>query len=254
MTGDLIRVGMQLPFGDAAQFAAHGPGWSQIWIRPDTSDEDVLREIWIEDVYRVRGIDLAPVPDVTHPLVKPVLTTVIDLGACTGIFSALCLTFGASRVFAVEMNAENVELLNRNLPSDRVTVWRAAITGDSSDMFAIGDGATGHTSTVPSEGDLIHRMVKGVKVEEIISQVSGRVPLLKCDIEGAEYDAFLACPSDVLMKVERIAMEWHGPSEAPWLERQRIGELVQHLQATHSCTLIGKPASGGYLFAHRNDL
>lgn len=262
MTADLVRVRVQLPFGSVEQFARFGPSWTDLFIREGTSDEDVLREVWLEDTYRVRGLDLTPkvtvFPAVDGLRTKTEGRTVIDVGACTGIFSALCLAFGASHVIAVEPEPDNCALLRRNLApyGDRFAIIEGAVSADDLSVHLDGNCGTGHTSPIglTSSDEPIPLCVPGHTLADIIDAARTPVALLKCDIEGGEFDAFAACSSHHLVDVERIAMEWHGPSQAPWVGRARIGELVQHLQVTHSCTLFGRPDDGGYLFAHRNDL
>ena len=54
-----------------------------------------------------------------------------------------------------------------------------------------------------------------------------RVDLLKCDVEGAEFDALLGAEVEVLRKVERIAVELHLTSELP---AGRADALRAHLR------------------------
>lgn len=256
---DLIRVRVQLPHGDAAQFARVGPGWTSLTIREGTSDEDVIDEVFVADVYRIRGLAHETWPASEH---HPG-ATVIDLGANIGVFSALCLQYGAAQVIAVEPEVGNLALLRRNLMkwNDRVRVYPAAVGADHRTLTMVGDGATGHTM-LGGEGT-----INPVTIADILADIDGNVALLKCDIEGAEYQAFLCCPSEQLARVDRIAMEWHGPETCPWLASgegvdndldawvfARYGELVAHLAYTHAVTVFGTPDRGGMLFAHRYDL
>jgi hypothetical protein len=53
-----------------------------------------------------------------------------------------------------------------------------------------------------------------VKVEtwslaRVLKTIGSPVNLLKMDIEGMEYQAFLSCPPEELQRVERIVLEYH---------------------------------------------
>jgi FkbM family methyltransferase len=272
MTADLIRVRVQLPHGGDEQFRRFGPGWSDLLIREGTTDEAVLDEVFIADVYRVRGLDLTPiVSEFDDGRTKTEGRTVIDLGACTGIFSSLCLSFGASHVIAVEPQPDNAALLRKNLErgGERVTTIEAAVTGDGQPVQLFGSKGTGHTERSRPDVEIkdgAGRIVRTVSdhvpivsytLEHIIAMAPTPIALLKCDIEGAEFEVFNACPSEVLARVENIAMEFHGPKTAAPLDPAMIddayGALLAKLAHTHAVTVFGTPDAGGMLFAHRYD-
>jgi hypothetical protein len=51
------------------------------------------------------------------------------------------------------------------------------------------------------------------------------VDLLKMDIEGGEYEVFLSTSHDVLRRIQRIAVEYHGHC-APYTKRH----IFEHLR------------------------
>ncbi len=55
---------------------------------------------------------------------------------------------------------------------------------------------------------------------------TGKRLLVKMDVEGAEWDTFLATPDDVLAKIDQLPMELHGVGE------QRHIDLVKKLKKT----------------------
>lgn len=226
------------PFGD------RGPGWTWLDLREGTDDFDVLREVWVEDVYRMRGIAWGKD------------SVMLDLGAHVGLVSALALQLGCSKTVAIEANVENARLLGANVApwgSAAEVIHGALVGGYDPDVTlsaaSVGTGATARTvlgpdGTVPgySLATLIHHVAPG----------EGQlIDFVKVDVEGAEYDAFLSTPPELLGKLGLIHMEWHGPEECPWLPTPRIGELAQHLAHTHACSAFGHPERGGMLFAHR---
>lgn len=228
---------------------SRGPGWTDLWIREDTSDEAVLHEVWIDDAYHLRGLDLSPTYD---PGTRDATTAIVDVGACTGIFTALALQmFPTAHVVAVEPDPDNYDLLFLNtspwVAQNRIHLHRCAVGPDVGTTMLLGGQGTGHTDRDAPDGG---RPVEQITLGELLT---GWVALLKIDIEGGEYDAIAACPSPLLNHAERIVMEWHGTAEAPWVfdAPARYGALLTKLAYTHSVQTFGSPDRGGYLFATR---
>lgn len=229
---------------------SRGPGWTDLRIREGTSDEDVLNEVWVQDAYHLRGLKIATsIHDIGTPGPAPVI---VDVGACTGIFSALALQmFPDARVIGVEPDPENFDLLTVNtLPwaqQGRVDLHRFAVGPDHGTTMLLGGEGTGHVDRDAPEGG---RPVAQIPLSELLD---GPVALLKIDIEGGEYDAIAACPESALASVDRIHMEWHGTLEAPWIVEapDRFGAMVRKLSYTHTIQTFGRPDQGGYLFATR---
>jgi len=222
-----------------------GPGWWTIPTRQGTDDTQVIEEIMVGDVYHLRGLDRQGWADGISGEPK---ATVIDLGAHIGVFTATALAMGAGRVIAVEPDEDNARLCALTVADagDRVDLRCQAVGPSGVDAVAVsGTGAQAHTA---GQGTT---WVPAVSLAHLLG-AAGDVALLKCDVEGAEYETFLSCPSELLGRVALIVMEWHGPSECPWVGRARIGELVEHLLPTHSPSVFGRPDAGGYLYAHRN--
>lgn len=242
-----LKTRLMLPPGGDPN---RGPGWTDLWIRAGTSDEDVLHEIWIDDVYHLRGLDLLGEATGAAGGTHTENPRIIDVGACTGIFTALCLQlFPDSTVVAIEPDTRNVELLNLNTMSwrHRCDIVRAAIGSSTGQVNLVGSHATGHTEPHRSDDS------RPVALLPLVQFLDRPVALLKLDCEGAEYDTIAACPSDALANAARIYMEWHGTREAPWIDDppRRFGEMLARLSFTHTIQTFGRPDEGGYLFATR---
>lgn len=230
----------------------HGPRWVSLWVRPGTSDEDVLHECLQDDVYHLRGLDLPWSPN-DQGIARP---RILDIGACTGIFAALCLAqFPQAELVAVEPEAQNVELLNLNTGRwrDRITIVHAAVGATAGEVSLMGGHGTGHTA-VWEEGNEGQRVAQ-VTLDSLLTEP---VALLKLDIEGAEFSAIGAASEQSMARVERVALEFHGPGTCEWMpedgyERQ-YGDLMAKLAQTHAVSVFGRPALGGSLFAHRYDI
>lgn len=219
----------------------YGPGWTTIRFRPECRDDPiVIREIWVEDVYRVRGLDKERWRD------RPV----VDLGANIGVFSLIALAYDACKVIAVEPEPNNFRVLVENLQGhprvERTWTQELAVAGVSGATVALaGEQGEAHLT-----GDGAGVNVQTITLADVLPE--GRVGFLKCDIEGGEYDAFLAADSAVLDRIDRIAMEWHGTAEAPHLGDVApvlFGRLCAKLALTHTLDIVGSPERGGMLFA-----
>lgn len=239
-----IRTKVILPPGSDA---ARGPCWTDLWIREGTSDEDVLNEVWVLDTYHLRGLVLGA-PDHERPPPR-----IVDVGASTGIFTALCLQmFPDALVCSIEPDGDNLDLLFLNTVNwrHRCEIIRGAVGAASGSTYLVGGHATGHTDPAGAGGG--SQKVALFPLAEFLDRPTA---LLKLDCEGAEYDAIAACPEAALANADQIVMEWHGTDEAPWVKDapRRYGEMLAKLAYTHTVQTFGSPARGGYLFASRYD-
>jgi FkbM family methyltransferase len=140
--------------------------------------------------------------------------TVYDIGANVGFYSLLAsvLTGPDGKVFCFEPVPQNLEYLRRHVELNNLsncTVWDAAVGSyEGTSSFDLGTNrAQGHLTT-ESNGTLI---VRTVTLDGLVA--SGKLPppdLIKCDIEGAEYDA-LTGASGILAKYgPTIFLSTHG--------------------------------------------
>lgn len=236
---ELMKVRVCLPPGSDP---SRGPGWTDLWVREGTPDEDVVQEVFILDVYHLRGLDM------TRKSLNVDPPRIIDIGACTGIFAACCLQmFPDVTVMAYEPGGENCALARRNVEKfpKRARIDHAAVGGSRGKVTMAGEGATGHT--VPGDD------VTQVTLEDAVGGMQCR--LLKVDCEGAEYAILDAAPAATMQLIDLIHMEWHGPEMAPWVQdgNPQYGDMLHKLAFTHAVTVFGHPDRGGMLYAHRYD-
>lgn len=178
-----------------------------VGIRPDTSDTNCFREVYLDDVYGLNALD------------RP-LRTVIDLGGNTGMFS-LRVAAHAERVICVEAVEANLAVARRNLEraglASKVTLLQraaAARSGEKIRIYLSGD-ATSTFSTSPGFAELWGGLAGWVEVESIgladLFERYGveRCCLLKCDVEGAEYAIFEAAPLELLRRIDWLKLEIH---------------------------------------------
>ena len=210
---------------DSGLVTFHHQGW-RISLRPSGPEFVVFREIFWEDVY---GIERLPQR----------LGTIVDLGANVGLFT-LRVAARAERIVSVEPVAANFALAGRNIAqaglSDRVTLRRLAVAGESGKTTTIhlGGANSGSHSIVPDNvarwNPAGSEMVPTISLPDLFeSEGIGRCSLLKCDVEGAEFEVFRAVGLDVLARIDRIVMEVHlGPGSE---DADQFGGLCEKLRS-----------------------
>jgi FkbM family methyltransferase len=157
-----------------------------------------IREIWARNLYLGQMLEL------------PATGTVLDLGANRGYFTILAAGGGPDvRVIAVEASrvgcAAIEELARLNQCERRVTVLNRFIGGDTP--------AQHDERAIPD-----HQNVPFMTADELLdSQGVGRIALLKCDIEGSEFE-LLRHGGRLLSRTDQIAMEVHDRAgDRQWL-------------------------------------
>jgi FkbM family methyltransferase len=148
-----------------------------------------LREIWVRDIYL--GDFLSITPD----------AVVVDLGANMGIFSALALGQSSKvRVLAVEADPQHCLRFERlmtangwNARAQLVNAFVGGCTSFQSELLA-----SGRCAAVPT-----------IDAAELLRRIGSKsVDLLKCDIEGSEFDLFAAA-EPLIAATRQIALEIH---------------------------------------------
>lgn len=200
------------------------------------SDPLVVKETWVENVYRITDADLADTG------------ILIDLGANIGAVSVWGARLG-TKVIAVEPDPDNRKYLAANLAAnlepETYTVLATACTPVAGLVHLEPDH--GHSQVVPaSSGTTIP--VEGITLAEVYLRAG--VPysdVLKIDIEGGEYPLIAATPTEVLRKSRYITLEFDAAPDA------LFGPLVAKLAHDFSIEVLGSPARGGYVYARRYD-
>lgn len=182
--------------------------------------------------------------------------TVIDIGANIGTFAVLAARAApGARVLCVEPAPDTAALLRRNVTMNgvegRVVVDEcavAAVPGRASLVLST-QSSMRRLGTQGPAGDRTIS-VEAVTLEEVFDRHAvDRCDFLKIDCEGAEFDLLRACPSSVLDRVDRIALEFHEwrlGDTAVELDRL-LSSQGFHVERVHDTV----DPDVGYLFADR---
>jgi len=175
-------------------------------LRPNYADFYIFKEVIVCDDYQ---LDAIPRP----------LGTVVDLGANIGLFT-LKMAADADRVVSVEPVRENHEMARRMLHraglAHKVTLRKVAMGGESNGtarIYACDNNPGGHSvfhDHAAQWGDTRYEDVPCLSLVDLFEQegIKG-CSLLKCDVEGAEFDVIAAAPPELLASIDRILMEVH---------------------------------------------
>jgi FkbM family methyltransferase len=202
-------------------------------VRPDTTDEIVVDEVWRENVYAVGRPELAG-------------KRVADLGANIGAFAVWAAWCDAATVVAVEPDPANATQLRVNLALNGVeaVVVEAAIAAESGTVSMRGT-AGGAWTTLDDAGP-----VPAVTWADLCA-THGPFDIVKLDTEGAEWvvlPAMIAAPDTI---PALLVAEFHGAgmigddSRVPPVAEQ--GAIFAGLAEHGSVEIMGRPSVGGML-------
>lgn len=188
-------------------------------------------EIWLEEDY-------------TKDFYKPADGDVIvDAGANVGLFSIwIARQNPRCRVIALEPFAENFEYLRGNVARARlenvachdVALGAAFAKGH---MQAVGSRSLDHVLQLDSNGGAEISVVPLSGLFELAH--SNKIDFLKVDIEGAEHSVFAAASTEMLGRIDKIAMEYHDQIVPGTLDLLRSVLAPTHDVSTHPSTMEG---------------
>src|SRR5262245_19208804 len=176
-------------------------------VRAGTKDCAILQEVLLEKCYT---------PDADFEIHDG--DTVLDIGAHVGVFSASAASKAShGRVYSLEPFPSNFELLEENvrlngLRNVRPLMLGLAETAGRRNLYLDPGNSGGHSMLLQGDGTSV--MITTATLEGFLaSEKVGRVHLMKVDCEGAEYEILSSAPPEVLARVDRIVLEYHGPRE-----------------------------------------
>lgn len=205
----------------------------RVHLRLNTVDPEVFREVCIADDYKLKGMRD--------------LDTVVELGGQVGMFTTRAAAI-AKRVFSLEPHPESRAVAERNIAACKnpgavklLPVAGGRTSGEKL-TFYMNPANVGASSLLK---DLVHEAVRDVggdvnAIREINVETLSlpdlfareniqRCSLLKCDIEGGEWEVFAGCDDDTLRRIDRIEMEIHTQ---PPRGKDDVEGLKQRLEST----------------------
>jgi FkbM family methyltransferase len=186
-----------------------GPGPTRVDLRSGVRfDVRSLMDLWI-----VKETCLDRIYDEGESIFPP-NAVMVDIGAGLGDFSIhFAHRYPSARVFAYEPFQESFILLEGNLALNRVTnvsPCRQAVGARTGILnLQTTTGIAVQHSTASTAGESFLR-VDAVSLDDVFRQQGiARCDLLKVDCEGGEYDIFLHATDDTIVRIQRVAMEYH---------------------------------------------
>jgi len=163
-------------------------------------------EFFVDDIYRNFNINK--------------LDTVIDIGANIGLFAKYMYSKEANKVILVEANPllkKNIErILSDDL--DRSSIYMSPIYSDNRTVtfnYTENNSAIGSIAFDSSKGSDYSSLDKSIELETITLQdiinneKLNRISLLKCDIEGGEYDLIPSLTDEQMSMIDKFMIEIH---------------------------------------------
>lgn len=171
----------------------------------------------------------------------------LDIGANFGYYSCIMAKLAwQGRVIGVEADSQTCELLRDNIYInwvERVCTFRNLAIADKDDYLTLyrRDTRAGNTSIMKPEPSWLREMgeppaesftVKSAPIDSFLEQLSGRIDLIKIDIEGAEPLAFQGISETVkLNPCIKFIIEWcPGQITAAGFELREFAKTISDLR------------------------
>jgi len=181
----------------------------------ELTDVKTFWQIFLRRVYRVEPSD----------------RIILDIGANTGLFTLYAARQAPqAKIFAVEPFPATFKRLRQAVSehhlAERITCLNFALTGDGGIRLMRDDLLPSQRrALVPLGKSAPGIQVEARTLEELLREhAPDRIDLLKMDIEGSEYEVLLSTSPNVLRKIRRIALEYHG-DHAPNTKTQIFDRL-----------------------------
>jgi FkbM family methyltransferase len=172
-----------------------------IWLRPGTTDAEMLRDTFRDRVH-------PPPPEIAARGVRHI----VDLGANAGVTVAdNALRFPQARIVAVELDPGNADAARRNTApwADRVTILQGAVWDHDGEVpyapeqgheYGLRAGAGAATAPALSMDTILAHVPAGERVD-----------YMKMDIEGVEARLLSGPAARWAERVDSISLQVHDP-------------------------------------------
>lgn len=151
---------------------------------------------------------------------------VYDLGANFGVYTMLAVNNGVKQVYAFEPTPNNVNCLKETFKFDNnVTIFDKAIGGENKKLkFFTQKHSVGNSmhdnGGIPIEVDCIN-LENFINTNQLLKPT-----IIKCDIEGSEYDFIESCTDEFFEGVHTLIFEFHNNNDNKvWNPTKRLLNL-----------------------------
>jgi FkbM family methyltransferase len=174
---------------------------------------------------------------------------VLDIGANIGIFSVFATLFmKAKKVIALEPVQKTYKWLCQNIEANNLSARTIPIQkgiGNTNGQMEIWLGSTSVHSCMYKRNNRKFEsgeveIVETISLERLFQELKiEKVDMCKMDCEGAEVEAIMNTPNDVLQRINNIAMEYHFPSNQYNIElllgklKSANFECIHHNHSSH---------------------
>src|SRR3989344_8770094 len=171
-------------------------GGDSFWVRKNSSDIFVLKEVYAKKVYGERPYGV-----------------VLDVGANIGAFSVYAGAT-ANKVYAFEPESSNYGQLVKNIQLnkkiEKIIPLKVAVGRESKKVYIykgrFNKGASSAMYKITDEREVAEMRGLSNLMDELGIH---KVDLLKIDIEGGEYDLLYGLPKKKFEKIDKIILEYH---------------------------------------------
>ena len=183
-------------------------------LRPDSSDEKVVRQIFQNSDYNFGRLKRGPGLNAFYERLAASDKTplIVDAGANIGASPLyFSYSFPKARVVAIEPEKENFELLSANTQGLPVECVRAALASKPGtiELADAGMGSWAFRAASLGASKTINQSVECVTINDIYAAHPSCAPFIaKIDIEGGEHDLFSA-NTEWVAKTPLIIIELH---------------------------------------------
>jgi FkbM family methyltransferase len=199
--GPYLRVESRWAKPDPVPVRVRPLGGATIWLRPRTTDAEMLRDTFRDAVH-------PPPPEIAARGVR----WIVDLGANAGVTVAHnALLFPQARIVGVELDPGNAAAARRNTApwAERVEIVQGAVwvedgevpyDAGSGDEYGFRVGGSGATTRALSMDTILARVPAGERVDYV-----------KMDIEGVEARLLSGEAARWIERVDSISLQVHDP-------------------------------------------
>lgn len=192
-----------------------GSATRQFQLRPGTSDEGVIRQVFQNSDYNFGRLKRGPELNALYQRMaaSDKAPLIVDAGANIGASPVyFAYSFPKARVVAIEPEQNNFELLSANTQGLPVECIRGALASKAGtiDLVDPGEGSWGFRTASLGDGKPTDQKVDCVTINDIYAaRADACAPFLaKIDIEGGEHDLFSA-NTEWVAKTPLIIIELH---------------------------------------------